>query len=154
MTLRSYVFIALTIQSLEQNLEQHQREQEILFSSLNHSQLVRSRLEPLVTDHRRAHRHHPYSHTPSPVTTPSDSESHHPPSSDEPRPPHRPITRKLRFQNVRFVGRPSLPTRDSSYHTAPEESTEINPNNFLMQQPSNERGPPIGQLQKMAPLGT
>ena len=42
MTLRSYAFIALTIWSLEQNLERHRREQEILFSSLNRSRLVRS----------------------------------------------------------------------------------------------------------------
>ena len=47
-----------------------------------------------------------------------------------------------------------LPTENTSYHTAHEESTEINPNNFLMQQPSNEKGPPIGRLQKTTPPGT
>ena len=113
-------------------------------------------MEPLVTGYRKAHRHHPYSHTPSPVTTPSDSESRHPPSSEEPRPPRRPIVWKPRFQNVRFIATPSvkLPTEDTSYHTAPENITEIDPNNFLVQQPSNEKGPPIGQLQKTTPPGT
>ena len=47
-----------------------------------------------------------------------------------------------------------LPTENTSYHTAPENSTEIDLNNFLMQQPSNEKGPSIGQLQKTTPLGT
>ena len=95
-------------------------------------------------------RNHPYSHTPSPITTLSDPESHHPPSSDESKPPHQPIVRKPRFQNVRFVEPLSmkLPTENTSYHTAREESTEIDPNNFLMQQPSNEKGPPIGRLHK------
>ena len=40
MTLQSYAFIALTIRSLERNLERHRREQEILFSSLNHSRFI------------------------------------------------------------------------------------------------------------------
>ena len=86
----------------------------------------------------------------SPITTPSDPESHHPPSSDESKPPCQPIVRKPRFQNVRFVDPPSmkLPTENTSYHTAREESTEIDPNNFLMRQPSNEKGPPIRRLHK------
>ena len=99
---------------------------------------------------------HPYSHTPSPITTPSDPESHHPPSSDESKPPHQPIVQKPRFQNVRFVEPLSmkLPTENTSYHTAREESTEIDPNKFLMQQPSNEKGPPIRRLHKTTPPGT
>ena len=47
-----------------------------------------------------------------------------------------------------------LPTANTSYHTAPEESTEIDPNNFIMQQPSNEMGPPIAQLLKTTPPGS
>ena len=47
-----------------------------------------------------------------------------------------------------------LPTENTSYHTAREESTEIDPNKFLMQQPSNEKGPLIGQLHKTTPPGT
>ena len=98
---------------------------------------------------------HPYSCTPSQITTPSDPESHHPPLSDEPKPPHWPIVWKPWFQNIRFVGGPSmkLPTENTSYHTAPENSTEIDLNNFLMQQPSNERGLSIGRLQKTTPPG-
>ena len=101
-------------------------------------------------------RNHPYSRTPSPIATLSDPESHHPPSSDEFKRPHRPIVRKPRFQNVRFVDPLSmkLPTENTSYHTAHEESTEIDPNNFLMQQPSNEKGPPVGRLHKTTPLGS
>ena len=47
-----------------------------------------------------------------------------------------------------------LPTENTSYHTAPKNSTEINLNNFLMQQPSNKKGLAIGRLQKTTPLGT
>ena len=99
---------------------------------------------------------HPYSCTPSPITTPSDPESHHPPLSNEPKPPRRPIVQKPQFQNVRFVGPPSMKllTENTSYHTTPKNSTEIDPNNFLMQQPSNEKGPSIGRLQKTTPPGT
>ena len=47
-----------------------------------------------------------------------------------------------------------LPTENTSYHTALKKSTEIDPNNFLMQQPSNEKGSLIGRLQKTTPPGT
>ena len=116
-------------------------------------------MAPLITMYRRQNmgtQNHPYSCTPSPITTPSDPESHHPPSSDESKPPHQPIVQKPRFQNIRFAGPPSvkLPMENTSYHTTCEESTEIDPNKFLMQQPSNEKGPPIRQLHKTTPPGS
>ena len=43
---------------------------------------------------------------------------------------------------------------NTSYHTPHEESTEIDPNNFLMQQPSNKKGPLIGRLHKTTPPGS
>ena len=158
MMLCHFSFLSFSIQHLEMNAERHWQELEDIFGPLNRRKWFHERMEPLITTYRHQNRgtqNHPYSHTPSPITTPSNPESHHPPSSDEPRPPHRPIVQKPWFQNVRFVRSPSmkLPTENTSYHTACEESTEIDPNNFLMQQPSNEKGPLIGWLQKTTPLG-
>ena len=47
-----------------------------------------------------------------------------------------------------------LPMENTSYHTVPENPTKIDPNNFLMQQPSNKKGPSIRRLQKTTPPGT
>ena len=161
MTLQHFSFLSFSIQHLEMNVKRHWQEQEDIFGPLMCRWRFCERMEPLITTYRqqaRATWNHPYSCTPSPITTPSDPESHHPPSgsSDEPRLIHWPITHKPRFKNVRFVGplSMSLPMGNTSYHTAPEESTKIDPNNFLMQQPSNEKGPLIRWLQKTTPLGT
>ena len=149
MMLQHFSFLSFSIQHLEMNIERHQQELEGIFDPLNRQRQFHKHMEPLVTAYRcqnRGTQNHPYSHTPSPITTPSDPESHHPPSSNKPRPIHQLVVCKPQFQNVRFVGLPSmsLPTENTSYHTAPKKSTEINLNNFLMQQPSNERGPSIG----------
>ena len=144
MTLWHFCFLSFSIQQLEFNVEWHWQEQEGIFSPLVHHQQFHKQMEPLVAAYRRQARttwNHPYSCTPSPISTPSNPQSHDPPSSDEPQP----ITCQAQFQNVRFVGSPSmsLPTRNTSYHTAPEGPTKIDLNNFLMQQPPNKMGPPI-----------
>ena len=159
MTLRHFSFLSFSIQHLEMNAERHRQELEDIFGPLNCQKRFRKRMAPLITAYRRQNMrtwNHPYSHTPSPITTPFDPESHHPPSSDEPKPPCRPIVWKPQFQNVRFVGPPSmkLPMENTSYHTAHKESTKIDPNNFFMQQPSNKKGLLIRRLHKTTPPGT
>ena len=133
MMLQHFSFLSFLIQHLELNIERHQQEQEDIFGPLVHQQQFCKQMEPLDTAYRRqarATRNHPYSHTPSPISTPSDPDSHHPPSSDEPRLIHQPITCKPWFQNVRFVGPPSmsLPTGNTSIAPPlkdPPRSTQI-----------------------------
>ena len=85
MTLQHFCFLSFSIQQLEFNVERHRQEQEAIFGPLNRQQQFHEWMEPLLNDYRRhARRNHPYSRTPSPITTPSDPESHHPPLSDEP----------------------------------------------------------------------
>ena len=158
MMLWHFSFLSFSIQHLEMNVERHWQELEDIFGPLNCQKWFCEHMEPLITTYRRQNMgiwNHPYSCTLSPITTPSNPESHHPPSSNKPRPLHWLVVCKPQFQNVRFVGSPSvlLPTNNNSYHTAPENFTEINLNNFLMQQPSNEKGPLIGWLLKTTPPG-
>ena len=153
--LQHFSFLSFSIQHLELNIERHRQEQESIFGPLIHQRRFRECMEPLVTAYghqTRATRNHPYSHTPSPISTPSDPHSHDPPSNDKPRP----VTCWEWFRNIRFVGPPSmsLPTGNTSYHTAPEGPTKIDLNNFLMQQSPNKMGLPIRQLQRTTLPGT
>ena len=88
MTLRHFSFLSFSIQHLEMNVKRHRQKLEGIFGPLNHRKRFHEQMEPLIAVYRRQNRgtqNHPYSHTPSPITTPSDPESHQPPSSDEPR---------------------------------------------------------------------
>ena len=90
MTLRHFSFLLFSIQHLEMNTERHRQELEDIFGPLSRRKRFRERMATLITAYRRQNmgtRNHPYSRTPSPITTPSDPESHHPPSSDESKPP-------------------------------------------------------------------
>ena len=94
MTLRHFSFLSFSIQHLEMNAERHRQELEDIFGPLSRRKRFRERMAPLITVYRQKNmgtRNHPYSRTPSPITTLSDPESHHPPSSDKSKPPHRPI---------------------------------------------------------------
>ena len=107
MTLQHFCFMSFLIQQLEFNIERHQQEQEGIFRLLNHQQQFCERIEPLVTAYRwqaRVTWNHPYSCTPSPISTPSNQRSHDPPSSNEPWL----ITCKARFRNLRFSSSPSM----------------------------------------------
>ena len=130
MTLWHFCFMSFSIQQLKFNVERHWQEQEGIFGPL----IFHKQMEPLIATYRwqaRATRNHPYSYTPSPISTHSNQPSHDHPLSDE----AKLITCRAWFQNIRFPKSPSmsLSTKSMSYHIIPEESTKINPNNFLMQ---------------------
>ena len=90
MTLRHFSFLSFSVQHLEMNAERHRQELEDIFGPLSRRKRFCERMAPLITVYRRQNmgtRNHPYSHTPSPITTLSNPESHHPPSSNESKPP-------------------------------------------------------------------
>ena len=82
----------------------------------------------MPTDDKPEQQNHPYSHTPLSYLHSLWPTKPQPSLSDEPWL----ITHRAWFQNIRFAKSPSmsLPMRSTSYHTTPEESTKINPNNF------------------------
>ena len=129
MMLRHFCFLSFLIQQLEFNIERHQQEQEGMFGPLICHWLFHKWMEPLIAAYRHQARvtwNHPYSCTPSPISTLSDPQSHDPSSSNEPQP----MTYQAWFQNVRFVETSSmlLPMKSTSYYTAlkdPPRSTQI-----------------------------
>ena len=76
--LRYYTFISHSITQLEEELEQHQQEREILYDNLFASWTFKYKIRPIVEEyrHRRAMRrniHHPYGRRASPSTSSIDS---------------------------------------------------------------------------------
>ena len=72
--LRYYTFISHSITELEEELERHQQEREILYDNLFASQTFCYRICPIVGEYRHRHAmerrgHHPYSCRTSPSTS-------------------------------------------------------------------------------------
>ena len=72
--LRYYTFISHSIVQLEDELERHQQEREILYNNLFASRTFKYKIRPIVEEyrHRRAMRrsiHHPYGRGISPVSS-------------------------------------------------------------------------------------
>lgn len=77
-TLRHFHFISDTIERLEHVIEQHRREQLSVFDYLADSLHFQDTIHPVIHEHRR--RQLPTPPVLSPISTPSDPESHDPPS--------------------------------------------------------------------------
>ena len=93
--LRYYTFISHSIAELEEELERHQQEREILYDNLFTSRTFKYRICPIVGEyqHRRAMElrgHHPYSRRTSPSTSSTSSL----PSSEEFPPLRAPSPKK------------------------------------------------------------
>ena len=78
--LRYYTFISHSITQLEDELERHQQEREILYDNLFASQTFKYKIRPIVEEyrHHRAMRrsiHHPYGRRTSPSTSSTDNSS-------------------------------------------------------------------------------
>ena len=76
--LRYYTFISHSITQLEEELERHQQEREILYNNLFTSRTFKYKIRPIVEEyrHRRAMRrsiHHPYGCRASPSTSSTES---------------------------------------------------------------------------------
>ena len=80
--LRYYTFISHSITQLEEELERHQQEREILYDNLFASRTFKYKIRPIVEEeeyrHRRAMRRrgqHPYSRRASPSTSSTNDSS-------------------------------------------------------------------------------
>jgi hypothetical protein len=74
--LRYYCFMTESIVRLERNLLRHRIEQQDIFGHLIRNRRFQQQITPLVVSYRRPsmeERYHPYSRTPSPISTPSDT---------------------------------------------------------------------------------
>ena len=75
-----YTFISHSITQLEEELERHQQEREILYDNLFASRTFKYKIHPIVEEyrHRRAMRrsiHHPYGRRASPSTSSTNNSS-------------------------------------------------------------------------------
>jgi hypothetical protein len=133
--LRYLHFMAIRTNELERMLEKHRREQESIFERLYSRRHFRRRIEPMVAAYRqqntRGTRYHPYSHSPSRISTPSDDDSEEPPSSDEEirlmRPIHDPSPTSSHPKRC------SNDSSSTSFHTATDGELDRNSNPIVVE---------------------
>jgi hypothetical protein len=110
--LRYYCFLSETIERLERDLLRQRIEQQDLFGHLIRKRRFQQRIAPLVVAYRRPsreerYRYHPYSHTPSPILTPSDADAYNNevlPSTRATSPPPSPKNRSSGSSSQEEVG--------------------------------------------------
>ena len=81
--LRHYAFLSHSIARLEEELERHQMEREVIYNRLFNNRSFQNRICPIVNEYRqiKAFRFHPYSHTSG---SPSRIPATHSPSTNNP----------------------------------------------------------------------